>query len=160
MSLASRKKNFAAGEIHSKLVPTPITPMRLQAALLVAVAARGGAGTPNCTVYIADPGTEFNSASTSEFPGSATPEKHVAHWMHTGLLSSALRTSRIQEARVIFVAHYFLKHQEKGWTLHVLDWIWLLPPATAVASTKADFRCSLASMHVYLDVYCLSCSGR
>lgn len=94
--------------------------MRLQAALLVAVAARGGAGTPNCTVYIADPGTEFNSASTSEFPGSATPEKHVAHWMHTGLLSSALRTSRIQEARVIFVAHYFLKHQEKGWTLH--DW--------------------------------------
>ena len=72
-----------------------------------------GAAVP---IYVHDPGPRFNTkpmADTRERWGDLDHNWHVAYWLHRGLLGYAARAESVEDADVVFVAHYFLTHNPK-----------------------------------------------
>ena len=80
----------------------------------------------SCRVYVHDPGARFNAkpmADPRERWGDLDHNWHLAYWLHRGLLGYARRTTRVEDADVVVVAHYFLTHNPKA---HPLNFEWPL----------------------------------
>ena len=101
-----------AARLAASSVPAPVRPRGRQL--------RGGGGGASsalpCRIYVHDPGPRFNTkpmADPRERWGDLDHYAHVAYWLHRGLLGYAARAESVEDADVVFVAHYFLTHNPK-----------------------------------------------
>lgn len=78
---------------------------------------RGNQSSTQCSVYVHDPGEKFNALAMRD-PAQRWQDldhyQHVAYWLHQGLLRYTHRTTDLDSADVVFVAHYFLTHNPKA----------------------------------------------